>query len=400
MDVLGSTGRSRSPDNDKVKEMMPAMTSPDKCENGIGTLVETSTSSSSTLAVDADEPPSGPSPDPASTSNNVEELGVGKRRRKARQDDFAYVRDDSTTAGSQSPRKRPRKTKTTEEEFATVWICCECKEAECLMQPEADQLLICDGPCRRVFHYPCVGLLALPPEDVDYVCPDCTNRSHRCAICQDYGADADLILCSKHNCGLSFHPACLAMQNVDVPNQDKDDEDINIETASDDKQQNGKSDKVRFVCPAHECWTCTQMDLRQQEQADLKLMQASKGKKKGKAKGTSSAFDAKTDRYLIVCSTTVTMSSCCCTLVFTLSHGCLFLCVVAALHGVSHLVPRDVYPTDRAIPRAGTLVSHGRRTSQAPQPRSRRLHPKPHRAKSQQSFRRLPYQTPTACTLG
>ena len=57
-----------------------------------------------------------------------------------------------------------RKRKEMDKEFSTSWICCECGEAECSMlshcigvETDDDDLIICEGTCRRMFHYPCAG---------------------------------------------------------------------------------------------------------------------------------------------------------------------------------------------------------------------------------------------------
>jgi hypothetical protein len=262
----------------------------------------------------------------------------GKRTRKARHDDyFCFVNEGSRGAssnaaeasdttngkGKHKPAPKRRRQKTTEEEFDTVWICSECKEAECLIKPEADTLLICDGKCRRVFHYPCVGLSELPNESEAFYCPDCVQQRHRCAICQDYGMDDDEVFCcSKTNCGLFFHSACLAMQNVEVQydagedastcdgrdllNGDSDGASSgpspSQEVSSSNLVSPSNKETIRFVCPAHNCWTCTQLDFKQQEQDELQAQRRAKPgsrKIKGKLKCTS-VFDAKSERYLIV----------------------------------------------------------------------------------------------------
>ena len=98
-------------------------------------------------------------------------------------------------------RTRQKKVEDAEEEFKMAWICCECKEAECMMHPDADQLLICEGPCRRLFHYPCAGLAQPPAEDEAYICHDCRNGKHLCALCQSYGTDnEDVFPCRDPKC--------------------------------------------------------------------------------------------------------------------------------------------------------------------------------------------------------
>ena len=41
-----------------------------------------------------------------------------------------------------------------------------------MMKTDAEQLLICEGTCRRLFHYPCAGLSQLPDQDEKYICKD------------------------------------------------------------------------------------------------------------------------------------------------------------------------------------------------------------------------------------
>lgn len=216
---------------------------------------------------------------------------------------------DRTGIYVQSKPKKQRtanKTKEVEAEFETVWICVECKEAECIMEPAATELLICDSSCRRLFHYPCAGLEKLPAEDEEFICADCKNQQHTCSICSNYGKDdEDVFKCGKNNCGLFFHESCLAMQNIEVEVV-QDDE---IKKDADNSTSNGDAASVvarrLFVCPAHSCWTCTQADLREQEKAskdassvETKAKCHGKGKKKSiKVPG---AFESKTDKFMTV----------------------------------------------------------------------------------------------------
>lgn len=193
------------------------------------------------------------------------------------------------------PRKPKKKQADAESEFETVWICVECKEAECMMKSEATELLICDGLCRRLFHYPCAGLDKLPAEEEEFICEDCQNQKHTCAICSQYGADnEDVFKCIKSNCGLFFHESCLSMQNVDVE----------IATEGGNEESGSVAARPRFVCPAHSCWTCTQTDLKEREKESNKSADSSKAKRgKGtkKAKSTSStSFEMKSERFMTV----------------------------------------------------------------------------------------------------
>lgn len=160
-------------------------------------------------------------------------------------------------------KKKDKKEMDPEEEFETVWICSECKEAECFINPSAHMLLICEGPCRRLFHYPCVGLLELPGEEEAWFCPDCSSNKHRCSMCQEYGEDnVDVFLCSRKSCGLFFHEACLAMQNVEVVTAaaaQQANASKHMGSAKDDRSDVGTdnasaSTTLNFSCPAHYCW--------------------------------------------------------------------------------------------------------------------------------------------------
>lgn len=231
-----------------------------------------------------------------------------KRKRRPAVDRGLYVATEQTRK-SAVPRNPKKKRVDTEAEFETVWICVECKEAECIMKPDATQLLVCDGLCRRLFHYPCAGLEKLPAEDEDFICEDCANNRHTCAICSNYGTDnCDVFKCSKGTCGLFFHLSCLAMQNVDVENygtavESCDNEDIGMMIAA----SSSVALKARFVCPAHCCWTCTQTDLKERETNEsnttstdtFNAKRGGKGKKKPKP---SSSFETKTERFLTVSS--------------------------------------------------------------------------------------------------
>lgn len=248
--------------------------------------------------------------DNAKTLSTVTELVTNelplKRKRKARQVDNFFVHDELKRKRS-SPKKK--KVIDPEEEFASFWICSECKEAECMMKPEADKLLICEGACRRLFHYPCAGLAELPADDEEYVCADCKGLKHACSICHHYGVDnEDVFCCSKDGCGLFFHESCLSMQNVEVRRTQQHQEEVAIvdESAIDspEKGTNGTSrggGACHFICPAHNCWSCTQQDTQEKEEAD----KASPKKKGRKKKARGGAFDNKTESRLVVSICTV-----------------------------------------------------------------------------------------------
>lgn len=211
--------------------------------------------------------------------------------------------------------KAPTKAKQVDtDEFDSAWICTECKEAECMIQPSADDFLICDGKCNRLFHYPCAGLNELPDSDEDWLCKDCTNQQHECSLCQEYGKDdEDVFLCRKDKCGLYFHESCLLMHNVEITMIKHEKPKIKSETISETaspikhEPDDGELDLAEiiytpvFTCPAHCCWTCTQ-DIPQEEEKEDGATESKSKKKRGKKKKTplQLAFQSKTEFRLFV----------------------------------------------------------------------------------------------------
>lgn len=233
----------------------------------------------------------------ADNNNNVMIL-TGKRKRKAVTTLSPFITQH---------RRVERKAAHTEEEFAQSWICAECKEAECMMQPDADALVICDGTCRRVFHWPCAGFTSVPDPELPFYCNDCTRKQHHCSICQQYGQDdEDVFCCNRKDCGLYFHESCLSMQNVDVQIRE-------VESTYKSGGENAVTEIRRiFICPAHVCWTCTQTDEKQQEkdknrQEDEDRQQEQAGQRtkvKRKSNGgpkKTSSFESKSERFLFHC---------------------------------------------------------------------------------------------------
>ena len=191
----------------------------------------------------------------------------------------------------QKKAKKRKQAKDAEKEHESDWICSECREAECMMKPEAEHLIICEGRCKRLFHYPCAGLNELPKEEESYICQDCTKGQHACCICKEYGKDdEDVFCCKKDLCGLFFHEGCLEMHGVEVQLVEADDD---------------KPESRVFICPAHSCWTCSQSDRRQQEkdaamEASRETEKKTGKKRKKKAKGVSSAFSSKSESKIHV----------------------------------------------------------------------------------------------------
>jgi hypothetical protein len=264
---------------------------------------------------------------PASTNDMDQTSDVPTTRKRKATQRLDFIQIDDFVATKKTKTKSTGK-KQIEEEFATTWICVECKEAECMMEPDATELLICDGVCRRVFHYPCAGLSQLPPDDVPFICNDCSNVKHVCSLCSNYGYDnEDVFKCSKSNCGLFYHESCLSMRNVEVAvisknmcsgidekiqnnNNNTDGIDVDDIIHNDNNDNNIDPTKkayitkieLKFVCPAHSCWTCTQIDLKDQSQQQDLLDDSTLTKKTKKKKkiGCSGAFEGKKESFLTV----------------------------------------------------------------------------------------------------
>jgi hypothetical protein len=226
------------------------------------------------------------------STNTTDETQTRSLRRKRETEQASYAPDSTTKT------KRGKKDSNVESEFESVWICCECREAECMMKPDADRLLICEGPCRRLSHYPCAGLTRLPAEDEPYICNDCRNENHACAFCHQYGDDnTDVFQCVRPSCGLFYHEACLQMHNVEVKYQ----KDVKVSEVESDEVP---SLRPIFTCPAHWCWTCTQTDLLTEEKEEEAEEKSQSKQKKGKKKKKKSAgvFITKPESRRIVSS--------------------------------------------------------------------------------------------------
>ena len=168
-------------------------------------------------------------------------------------------------------------------DLAFTWICAECREAECVLDPYSP-LVLCDGPCDRPFHPRCANLARLPPDDSPWFCVDCTSGRHACAACGEYGRDGvDVHRCDARGCGLFYHENCLGMyEDVDVVLVEEGMPDVVMEEAGggdgEDYDEGGDGDddgcrvvatatktktnaktktRPKFRCPAHQCWTCS-----------------------------------------------------------------------------------------------------------------------------------------------
>jgi hypothetical protein len=84
----------------------------------------------------------------------------------------------------------------------------------CALCEDGGLLVVCDGLCRRAFHYQCLGLPRLPGSDVWY-CPDCDLGIHTCLFCGVPGGDVSanaatwasnqVKKCCMGKCGRFYH---------------------------------------------------------------------------------------------------------------------------------------------------------------------------------------------------
>lgn len=182
-----------------------------------------------------------------------------------------------------------------------LWICNECREAECLEDPDAI-LMICEGKCNRTFHNTCCGVKSnVVSSEETWVCSDCSNKKHRCAVCQEYGKDDnEVFLCEKKGCGMFFHESCLRMQNVDIRLVEMSDacgEAKEVLSTIDD--DSSVAFRPIFTCPAHSCWTCTEDFIPDDDKADC-TTKSTKIRMKGMKKAKPNAnFLSKRDRLYV-----------------------------------------------------------------------------------------------------
>jgi len=226
----------------------------------------------------------------------INENGSTSRSTRKRQVSIAHE------SGMMDERVRTRR-KPTSTDNEMLWICEECREAECTEDPDA-VLMICDGSCKRAFHNHCCGINANAAESEDlWVCSDCMNKKHRCALCQEYGTDdEDVFLCDKKGCGMFFHESCLRMQNIDVrlvaiDNASAEQKEI---TPTNDDESDAKTRPV-FICPAHSCWTCTEDYIPEDGEENGKGKSTKNRGKRRKQANSKGNFLSKKDGLLFRC---------------------------------------------------------------------------------------------------
>ena len=96
-------------------------------------------------------------------------------------------------------------------------VCALCEEVG---GAEGDELLYCDGQCRRAFHLTCVPSNNPPPPAEDdgavpgrtrWRCADCRCSRMRCFLCKRWGSTPEEVVgCGRRACGKFYHPDCLA----------------------------------------------------------------------------------------------------------------------------------------------------------------------------------------------
>jgi len=299
--------------------------------NRYSTLVNT-TVSASAVRMEVENADAGHSKQPTSTrlhNSMVQdyELTEGTRlqhdeappKKRSRLQPGSDDGDKPISAGSQKlESKTNRTTKAQMEKEDMEWVCALCKEAECMMQPNADEFLICDGSCQRVFHYPCAGLAQIPDRHQDWLCQECTQCRHQCSFCHEYGQDqVDVFKCRKDKCGLYFHESCLALHNVPVKMEQiiANDQDSSSKSSPNNVEANPLGNDIVpdvipvFTCPAHQCWTCTQVDELQREREDAEAAKKDAGNKKKKKRGKNvkSIFICKSEGRIYVCHRSIAM---------------------------------------------------------------------------------------------
>eukprot|EP00978_Attheya_sp_CCMP212_P012045 scaffold29883_cov48-Attheya_sp.AAC.4 len=255
----------------------------------------------------------------ASTSKKCRSSAVKKATTKSAKNATGQI-----SGSPKGKAKRKRSKPKDDHDLSFTWICTECREAECIMDEESP-LLLCEGRCNRPFHYPCAGLSKVPPQDETWICRDCTQGRHQCAICHHYGLDdEEVYCCDSKSCGLFFHEACLQMYNVEVeivetvvPKQYNASKRLLLASLTTEPFHEGEEKKEhltedvkmidemisipRFQCPAHNCWTCTDevvapVDEHDDETGDVNASKKTK-KRQGKKRpnAVSNCFSSKNE---------------------------------------------------------------------------------------------------------
>ena len=94
--------------------------------------------------------------------------------------------------------------------------------------------MVCEGRCKRAFHFQCLGMEKLPPKS--WTCSDCTRGQIWCLVCNETGVmEEEVFKCKKPNCGRFYHVGCID---------------------GDERVRKFKSQADKFICAQHMCSVC------------------------------------------------------------------------------------------------------------------------------------------------
>mmetsp|Transcript_40031 Transcript_40031/g.93976 ORF Transcript_40031/g.93976 Transcript_40031/m.93976 type:complete len:1523 (-) Transcript_40031:210-4778(-) len=140
-------------------------------------------------------------------------------------------------------KKKRRGAKSADPRHLFTWICTECGESECHVDPNSP-LLLCEGPCNRPYHYPCAGLSFVPPEEEPFICDECQKQDWRCVVCGERGGGdrGEVFKCQRSDCGLFYHESCLGLYDVEVEWEEQEEEEPVVEESAQTVRQNNYKD--------------------------------------------------------------------------------------------------------------------------------------------------------------
>jgi hypothetical protein len=118
---------------------------------------------------------------------------------------------DNVTVATEKPKSKKKKTAGggEEEPDKNEWICGICHFLE---SDDGTELILCDGPCMRSYHFGCMGLSSAEVcnHGDKWLCQDCSDGQHNCFICGVRGADnKEVFKCHVQTCGKYYHHPCL-----------------------------------------------------------------------------------------------------------------------------------------------------------------------------------------------
>ncbi|XP_074285120.1 protein ENHANCED DOWNY MILDEW 2-like [Silene latifolia] len=138
----------------------------------------------------------------------------------------------------------------------------------CSFCDNGGDILCCEGRCMRSFHASrqtgdsgeeiCEGL-GFSEDRVkalsQFICRNCRYQRHQCFICgklgiSDLNGNVEVFPCIVGNCGRFYHPKCVVkelQQQNDAQIENLEEKIVALES---------------FVCPAHRCFSCNQLEDR------------------------------------------------------------------------------------------------------------------------------------------